>query len=42
MELDDELCNITIGDSSIIDYYTRIKSISDLLKNIGFPVPEKT
>lgn len=41
MELDDELRNITIGDSTIMEYYTRIKSISDLLTNIGSPMPER-
>lgn len=41
MELDDELRNIVIGDSTIMEYCTRIKSISDLLANIGAPVPER-
>ncbi|KAL7611472.1 hypothetical protein Lser_V15G14136 [Lactuca serriola] len=41
MELDDELHTISIGDSSIIDCYARIKSISDLLISIGFPVPKR-
>ncbi|CAH1427506.1 unnamed protein product [Lactuca virosa] len=41
MELDDELRTITIGDSSVMEYCTRIKSISDLLANIGSPVPER-
>ncbi|KAI3792415.1 hypothetical protein L2E82_06292 [Cichorium intybus] len=41
MELDDELRNIVIGDSTIMEYCTRLKSISDLLANIGAPVPER-
>lgn len=39
MELDDELRTLAIGDSTIIEYCTQIKSISDLLANIGFPIP---
>lgn len=40
MELDDELHNITIGDSTIMEYCTKIKSISNLLTNNGALVPE--
>lgn len=41
MELDDELCTITIGDSLVMEYCTHIKSISDLIANIGSPIPER-
>ncbi|CAH1429497.1 unnamed protein product, partial [Lactuca virosa] len=41
LQLDLELRNITLGDSSIESYLTRIKSIADLLANIDAPVPEK-
>lgn len=42
MELDQELCTITIGDMSNHAYCQRIKTIADLLANIDQPVPEKT
>ncbi|KAL4578454.1 hypothetical protein LXL04_014577 [Taraxacum kok-saghyz] len=41
MELDDELHNIVVGDSTVMDYCNKIKSISDLLTNIGSPVNER-
>ncbi|KAL7594259.1 hypothetical protein Lser_V15G30937 [Lactuca serriola] len=41
VELDDELCSITIGDSMIVQYCTRIKSIVGILTNIGAPVLER-
>ncbi|KAL4578860.1 hypothetical protein LXL04_014991 [Taraxacum kok-saghyz] len=41
MELDDELRSISLANSSIMDYCTRIKNIADLLANIGSPVPER-
>lgn len=41
IELDDELRNLVIGDSTIMEYCNKIKSISDLLANIGAPVPER-
>ncbi|CAH1424980.1 unnamed protein product, partial [Lactuca virosa] len=41
MELDDELRTITIGDSSVMEYCIHIKSISDLLANIGSPLSER-
>ncbi|CAH1441686.1 unnamed protein product [Lactuca virosa] len=40
MELDDELRSITIGNSIVVQYCTRIKSIVDLLANIGASVSE--
>ncbi|KAJ9553554.1 hypothetical protein OSB04_017599 [Centaurea solstitialis] len=41
LELDNELRNIVIGDSTIMEYCSRIKGISDLLTNIGSPVSER-
>ncbi|KAL7614190.1 hypothetical protein Lser_V15G05411 [Lactuca serriola] len=41
LELDDELRHIVIGDSTIMEYRTRIKSIVDLLANIGASVLER-
>lgn len=41
IELDDELRNIQLGDSTILEYCNHIKSIADLLSNIGAPVYEK-
>ncbi|CAH1443142.1 unnamed protein product [Lactuca virosa] len=41
MELDDEIRSITIGDSTIVQYCTRIKSIADILANIEALVPER-
>ncbi|KAL4576720.1 hypothetical protein LXL04_012818 [Taraxacum kok-saghyz] len=35
VELDNELRSITMGDSTVTDYFNRIKRISDLLDNIG-------
>lgn len=37
MEIDNELRNIALGDSSVIEYCTWIKTILDLLSNIGAP-----
>ena len=42
IELENQLRNIVIGDSTIMEYYTCIKTISDLLANIGSQVPERT
>ncbi|CAH1430622.1 unnamed protein product [Lactuca virosa] len=42
IELENQLRNIVIGDSTVMEYYTRIKTISDLLANIGSKVPERT
>ena len=42
IELENQLRNIVIGDSNVMEYYTRIKTISDLLTNIGSKVPERT
>ncbi|KAL4557518.1 hypothetical protein LXL04_035699 [Taraxacum kok-saghyz] len=41
IELENQLRNIVIGDSTVMEYYTRIKSISDLLANIGAPVSQR-
>ncbi|XP_023739441.1 uncharacterized protein LOC111884530 [Lactuca sativa] len=41
MELDDELCSITTGDPTIVQYCTHITSIDDILANIGSLVPER-
>ncbi|KAL4570763.1 hypothetical protein LXL04_026425 [Taraxacum kok-saghyz] len=40
MQLENELRNITMGDSSVTDYCTRIKTIADMLDNLEAPVPE--
>ncbi|KAJ9566943.1 hypothetical protein OSB04_002909 [Centaurea solstitialis] len=42
IDLEDELCSMTLGDRSITDLCTRMTQISDLLANIGSPVAEKT
>ncbi|CAI9296857.1 unnamed protein product [Lactuca saligna] len=42
IELENQLRNITIGESTVMEYYTCIKSISDLLANISSKVPERT
>ncbi|KAL4568879.1 hypothetical protein LXL04_024496 [Taraxacum kok-saghyz] len=34
MELDDKLLNIVIGDSTIMEYWNKIKSIADIVSNI--------
>nr|XP_043637875.1 uncharacterized protein LOC122608866 [Erigeron canadensis] len=39
LQLDNDLRNITLGNMSINDYCTKIKTMADLLKNIGTPVP---
>lgn len=41
IQLGNELRNIVIGDSSIINYCIRIKTIFDLLENIDSPIPVK-
>lgn len=41
VQLDNELCKTTIGDSKIIEYYTRIKTVDDLIDNIDVAVPKK-
>ncbi|XP_023749957.1 uncharacterized protein LOC111898260 [Lactuca sativa] len=41
MQLDQELWNITQGDSTINAYCTQIKNLVDLLENIEVVVPEK-
>ncbi|XP_023736522.1 uncharacterized protein LOC111884427 [Lactuca sativa] len=41
IQLDNEIRNITIGDSSITDYCTHIKSLADLLENLDILVPKK-
>lgn len=41
LELDKELRNIVIGDSIIMEYCSRIKTISDLLSSIDAPVFER-
>ncbi|KAL4555611.1 hypothetical protein LXL04_038235 [Taraxacum kok-saghyz] len=41
MELDDELRNLSIGDLGIIEYCNKVKSIYDLLTNIGSPVSQR-
>lgn len=41
LKIDDKLRNINIGDSTIMEYCTYIKSISDLLANFGAPVPKQ-
>lgn len=40
MKLDDWLHSLDFGDSSVMEYCTRIKSISDFLTNIGSPFAE--
>ncbi|XP_071727490.1 uncharacterized protein [Rutidosis leptorrhynchoides] len=40
-QIEHDLRNITLGDMSVKDYCTKIKSISDLLKNIGEPISDK-
>ncbi|CAH1425424.1 unnamed protein product [Lactuca virosa] len=42
IELDQELRTLTLGDLTISQYCERMKVISDLLANIGSPVPEHT
>ncbi|XP_071689538.1 uncharacterized protein [Rutidosis leptorrhynchoides] len=41
LQLEHDLRNFTLGDMSIKDYCTKIKSMADLLKNIGEPVSDK-
>ncbi|GJY53005.1 ribonuclease H-like domain-containing protein [Tanacetum coccineum] len=41
MQLNTELHNLSIGNLSITQYFTKIKDISDLLANIKAPVSEK-
>lgn len=41
MELDTELRNITLGDSSINDYFNRITKLADMLENIDAKVPDR-
>ena len=41
LQLESELRNITMGDSLVTDYCTRIKTIADLLENLDAPVPER-
>ncbi|CAH1439500.1 unnamed protein product [Lactuca virosa] len=40
IELDDELRHLSIGNQSILEYCSKVKSISDLLTNLGSPVDE--
>ncbi|KAL4580699.1 hypothetical protein LXL04_016900 [Taraxacum kok-saghyz] len=40
IQIDNELRNITMGDSSITDYCNRVKSLADLLDNMDSTVPE--
>ena len=39
--MDDELRNIQLGDSTIMEYCNRIKAIADLLSNIGALVSDR-
>lgn len=41
MQLDTELCNITMGSSFVIEYCTKIQTLADLLENLDVEVPEK-
>lgn len=41
MQLKSELRNIAMGDSSVTNYNTRIKTISNMLENLGSPVFER-
>lgn len=41
LQLESELRNITMGDSLVTDYCTRIKTIADLLENLDAPVPKR-
>ncbi|CAA7029694.1 unnamed protein product [Microthlaspi erraticum] len=41
IQLDTELRTTEIGDRSVEDYCQRLKSISDLLKNVDAPVPDR-
>ncbi|CAI9285746.1 unnamed protein product [Lactuca saligna] len=42
IELENQLRNTTLGDSTNMEYYKCIKSITDLVANIGSKVPERT
>lgn len=41
LQLQNNLRNISLGNMSIKDYCTKIKTMADLLKNIGEPVSDK-
>lgn len=41
IQLDNELRNITIGDSTLTEHCTRIMTMANLLDNIDAAVPEK-
>lgn len=41
MDLEDELYNLSIGDSMVMAYCTKIKAIVDILSKIGYPVSER-
>lgn len=40
IQLENEIWNITQGESSISDYCSRIKTLVDLLENLENPVPK--
>ncbi|XP_010446127.1 PREDICTED: probable serine/threonine-protein kinase DDB_G0282963 [Camelina sativa] len=41
IQLDTELCSLTIGDLSVHDYCQKLKTLSDLLANVDSPVTER-
>ncbi|KAL4589634.1 hypothetical protein LXL04_002542 [Taraxacum kok-saghyz] len=41
MQLDTEICNITMGISTVTEYCNKIQSLADLLENLEAAVPEK-
>ncbi|CAH1435111.1 unnamed protein product [Lactuca virosa] len=42
MELDNEFHLISMGDHFVNEYYEKMKVTTDLLANIGYPVPKRT
>ncbi|XP_019100803.1 PREDICTED: uncharacterized protein LOC109132833 [Camelina sativa] len=41
LQLENELCTITIGDRSVHEYCKKLKNLSDLLSNIDSPVTDR-